>query len=867
MCRSISLFIFTIVLLFSTGCEQEPILSVSNTSFSFEEEGGVATLSITTNNLWRASSSQSWCKLSMSSGDASDLSSASISIICEANQSYEERSCTITVYSAELQETITVEQKDNKAILVTPTRVEVTNAASTIELDVRHNVEYSVTSNVSWIKQVTSKALSSSKLYFSVEANTSYDNREGIITLTQKNGTMKQEVKVYQSQENAIIISKKNYDVSSSTSTVEVAIKYNVKYEVLIPETAKVWVSYVGTKALSEATVLLEIKTNDTYDTRSTIVTIKDQNSSLKDEITINQAAKNGLILSQKEYNLESSGGIISVVASSNVEYTVTPSEKWITEVSTKGLTDNTHSLSVQKNEGYSDRSAYVVFKAKNVAALTDTVYINQRRNEYLTLEKTSYEVYPEGGTLDVPVKTNVEFEVSIPADAADWLSVSSKESDGFRLSIGENEAAAREAVVSLKWVKESKEQISKIKLIQQEFGPVTVTLSHAGELPDLIPAERKDKIRKLIIKGDINGTDVLFFRGMKSLTHINLLDATVVEGGEAFIKYGESFSVVTSDGTYAGRWSTEDRYTKDGNIESMFMGMYNLVEIILPKNLKSLGYYNTFYACTSLKSLTIPKSVTDNAWGIGMIFYSTVSLENYYVEEGSTSFKAIDGCLYDATGEALISIPCMRKSYTVTDELKDFAWYCFTVGNRLEEIDLKGFSYDIRRTNAEEELINLKRFKVSELNPTYSVKDGILFSKNGETLMIYPNGRDDTEYTTPTGVKTLAYHSFAGNKKLKKVIVSEGVTTIEECALFSCTYLEYLSLPSTLLKIEAAAFQHNYALKTMVSLAKNPPVLYDNFVMYDAGFNEILVPAESVDAYKTANVWKEFADKIKAIE
>lgn len=463
MCRSISLFIFTIVLLFSTGCEQEPILSVSNTSFSFEEEGGVATLSITTNNLWRASSSQSWCKLSMSSGDASDLSSASISIICEANQSYEERSCTITVYSAELQETITVEQKDNKAILVTPTRVEVTNAASTIELDVRHNVEYSVTSNVSWIKQVTSKALSSSKLYFSVEANTSYDNREGIITLTQKNGTMKQEVKVYQSQENAIIISKKNYDVSSSTSTVEVAIKYNVKYEVLIPETAKVWVSYVGTKALSEATVLLEIKANDTYDTRSTIVTIKDQNSSLKDEITINQAAKNGLILSQKEYNLESSGGIISVVASSNVEYTVTPSEKWITEVSTKGLTDNTHSLSVQKNEGYSDRSAYVVFKAKNVAALTDTVYINQRRNEYLTLEKTSYEVYPEGGTLDVPVKTNVEFEVSIPADAADWLSVSSKESDGFRLSIGENEAAAREAVVSLKWVKESKEQISKI--------------------------------------------------------------------------------------------------------------------------------------------------------------------------------------------------------------------------------------------------------------------------------------------------------------------------------------------------------------------------------------------------------------------
>ena len=559
------------------------MLTVNNNSFSFEKEGGVATLNITTNNPWRASSSQSWCRLSMTSGDASDLSSASISIICEANQSYEERSCTITVSSAELQETITVVQKDNKAILVTPTRVDVTNASSTIELDVRHNVEYSVTSNVSWIKQVSSKALSSSKLYFSVEANTSYDNREGIITLTQKNGTMKQEVKVYQSQENAIIISKKNYDVSSSTSTVEVAIKYNVKYEVLIPETAKAWVSYVGTKALSEATVLLEIKANDTYDARSTIVAIKDQNSSLKDEITINQAAKNGLILSSKEYNLESSGGIVSVVASSNVEYTVTPSEKWITEVSTKGLTAHTHSLSVQKNEGFTDRSAYVVFKAKNVAALTDTVYINQRRNEYLTLEKTLYEVYPEGGTLDVPVKTNVEYEVSVPADAADWLSVSSKESDGFQLSIGENEAAAREAVVSLRWVKESKEQISKIKLIQQEFGPVTVTLSHAGELPDLIPNERKDKIRKLIIKGDINGTDVLFFRNMKKLTHINLRETKIVEGGEAFIKYGETAEGYTySDGNRIGQWSY-DQNTKNDSMEYIFWGMKQLEEIILP--------------------------------------------------------------------------------------------------------------------------------------------------------------------------------------------------------------------------------------------------------------------------------------------
>ena len=865
--KRIFISLLLLPLLVLSSCEQEPMLTVSGDTFSFKEDGGVATLSITTNNPWRASSSQSWCKLSMTSGEVTELSSASISIMCEANQSYEPRSCTITISSAELQEVITVEQTDNKGILVTPTKVEMTNAASTFELDVRHNVEFSVTSNVSWIKQVSSKSLTDSKLYFSVEANTSYDNREGTITLTQKNGTMKQEVKVYQSQENAIIISSKKYDITSTMQTVEVAIKSNVKYEVSIPDDAKPWVSYIGTKALAEAIVLLEVKGNETYDARSATITIKDQNSSLKDEIVINQAARDGLILSEKEFNLESSGGNISVVVSSNVDYTITPSERWISVVTTKGLTDNTHTLNVQKNEGFSDRSAFVVFKAKNVPALADTVFVNQRRNEYLKLEQTTYEMYPEGGTIDVAVKTNVDYVIAVPEDAKNWLSVESHGEEGFQLLVGENESKARETKLSLTWTKESIEQVTVVNIRQQEFSPTKVTLSHAGELPELIPVERKDKIRKLIIEGNINGTDVLFFRSMKKLTHINLRDANVVEGGEAFIKYGETFSVLQPNGSYVGLWATSDCYTKDGNIESMFMGMGNLLEIILPKNLKSLGYYNTFYGCSGLTSITIPKSVQDDAWGRGRIFNSTLNMEAYYVEEGCSTFMAEDGCLYDINGCYLVAVPCTYTKYTVTDKVMDFCWNSFAQGNRLEVIDLRDFSYDFRRSSNLEELSCLKQIIVSETNPRYKSESGVLLEKDGSILYVYPNQITNENYKTPEGVKILAYYSFAGNPHLKRVEVSEGVTTIKTCAFSACSKLEYLSLPSTLLKVEDAVLQHCPALRTLVSHAVTPPVLYDSYVWYEAKFSEILVPSESVEAYKTADVWKEFADKIKAIE
>ena len=119
-------------------------------------------------------------------------------------------------------------------------------------------------------------------------------------------------------------------------------------------------------------------------------------------------------------------------------------------------------------------------------------------------------------------------------------------------------------------------------------------------------------------------------------------------------------------------------------------------------------------------------------------------------------------------------------------------------------------------------------------------------------------------------------YSSNLGNTSL---VLPEGVTTIMDGAFSLCTlgynseseYHDYdgtIILPSTLESIGSSAFQISSYLNTvnLIIHAVTPPSLYssDSISLPEGG--KIYVPAESVDAYKSAEHWSELADIIEAI-
>ncbi len=102
----------------------------------------------------------------------------------------------------------------------------------------------------------------------------------------------------------------------------------------------------------------------------------------------------------------------------------------------------------------------------------------------------------------------------------------------------------------------------------------------------------------------------------------------------------------------------------------------------------------------------------------------------------------------------------------------------------------------------------NASAFSVDADNEYFSVKDGVLFSKDGTELIAYPNGKAGDSYDIPEGVEKLD----------------------EECFYYSS--LKEVTLPSTLQFIDSGAFGKSFN----DFLAKTDGLLYkDNVLMWNA--------------------------------
>lgn len=114
--------------------------------------------------------------------------------------------------------------------------------------------------------------------------------------------------------------------------------------------------------------------------------------------------------------------------------------------------------------------------------------------------------------------------------------------------------------------------------------------------------------------------------------------------------------------------------------------------------------------------------------------------------------------------------------------------------------------------------------FYVDDDNPNYSAKDGVLYSKNGETLIERIAFKTDDEGT---------------------VVIPEGVTTLDTYALSNHPFVLSYTFPSTLTTFKSEVFYGTPALVEMVFKSPNPPTLGCNlndnsgYIIIDTGDKE----------------------------
>lgn len=284
--------VLCLVVLFTTSCEKEPILEVSQSSLTFVDGGGTQTISFSTNKDWTASVSggTGWCTISPTSGK-SEIKTITVTTV--ANTTYDDRTATITINAEELSKVITITQPKNRAIILTKDSYEVGAAGGNISVELNSNIEFDVTiptENQSWITNTTTKGLAKSTLTFAILPNGTYDNRVGKIIIKDKTTALADTVIVTQAQKDAIILTQKTFNVADTLIVISVELKSNITYKVTIPAAEQLWITQLQTKGLTTDKLYFSISPNLTKLARKGQVIIKHESSLLSDTITINQS-------------------------------------------------------------------------------------------------------------------------------------------------------------------------------------------------------------------------------------------------------------------------------------------------------------------------------------------------------------------------------------------------------------------------------------------------------------------------------------------------------------------------------------------------------------------------------------------------
>ena len=178
--------------------------------------------------------------------------------------------------------------------------------------------------------------------------------------------------------------------------------------------------------------------------------------------------------------------------------------------------------------------------------------------------------------------------------------------------------------------------------------------------------------------------------------------------------------------------------------------------------------------------------------------------------------------------------------------------------------------TYSIQYTSSDGNIVtpySTNTFGANIISNNYINGQGIIsFDSPIMTIGSWAFGRCTslTSVTIPDSVTMIGSHAFYSCYSLTSVTIPDSVTTIEGFVFWNCTSLTSVTIPDSVTSIGDYAFYSCYSLTSVYCKATTPPALGGTSVFdYNGSGRKIYVPTESVDAYKSATNWSEYADAI----
>lgn len=304
----------------------------------------------------------------------------------------------------------------------------------------------------------------------------------------------------------------------------------------------------------------------------------------------------------------------------------------------------------------------------------------------------------------------------------------------------------------------------------------------------------------------------------------------------------------------------------------SAFNGCSQLSAVLFESSsqLNTIGIYG--FRGTAISSITIPASVTLFDTG-AFVFCSSLNTIDF--ETGSLLSTINTSTFRGCSNLSSVTLPagvaaignyafadCSTLSsinFESSDHLTELGSFVFLNCPALASFTL--FS-SVETLGNNTFLGSVISITVESDNPNFSSLDGVLYNKDQSTLYYCPSTKTGT-FSIPQMTSRIGIDAFYNCSDLTSITLPLGVEWIDEWAFENCTRLTLLNLPSTVKQIGSNAFYNCIGLTSLYVNSSVPVDLSsaDNvFYGVDVVNCTLYVPQGTSDAYRSASQWQTFS-------
>lgn len=269
--------------------KQKDALTITSSKYEVERKGGNISIEVKANIEFEVEIKADWIKQIK---NTRALATSNLNFSIEPNETEEKREGEIIIKSGELSETVKVYQGNGDFITLTQKDFTLPEEGGIIDIEIKSTVDYEVKmlSDVDWITEIQTRAISTHTRHYEIDPNESDDSREAkIVFYNPKDESIADTISIYQMYKGAILVARDEYRFDNKGGTLNFKVVTNVemRFDVVITGS---WIRQVEpTRALMQSDLSFIISENAEQKDREGKIIIKDKNSDKQQVITVKQ--------------------------------------------------------------------------------------------------------------------------------------------------------------------------------------------------------------------------------------------------------------------------------------------------------------------------------------------------------------------------------------------------------------------------------------------------------------------------------------------------------------------------------------------------------------------------------------------------